>query len=107
MKPPTGWLKVVKQIAKRAGYDPASIREANGGKKLLITTPEGKDVSFGASGMGDYIIYSLLEKQGKVPDGTAERHRKSYLSRATKIKGNWKSNKYSPNNLAIRILWAG
>ena len=29
----------------------------------------------------------------------------SYLSRATKIKGNWKKDKYSPNNLAINLLW--
>ncbi len=28
-----------------------------------------------------------------------------YLSRATKIKGNWKKDKYSPNNLAINLLW--
>ena len=29
----------------------------------------------------------------------------NYLSRATKIKGNWKKDKYSPNNLAINLLW--
>ena len=28
-----------------------------------------------------------------------------YLKRATKIKGNWKKAKYSPNNLAINLLW--
>ncbi len=32
--------------------------------------------------------------------------RRRYLQRATKIKGNWKDNKYSPNNLSIiHILW--
>ena len=31
--------------------------------------------------------------------------RKLYLNRATHINGNWKSNKYSANNLAIHILW--
>ena len=34
-----------------------------------------------------------------------EAKRKRYLARATKIKGNWKSNKFSPNNLAIHLLW--
>ncbi len=34
-----------------------------------------------------------------------EERRRAYLSRATNIKGNWKMNKYSPNNLAINILW--
>lgn len=31
--------------------------------------------------------------------------RNRYLARATKIKGNWASNKYSPNNLSINLLW--
>jgi len=30
---------------------------------------------------------------------------KNYLSRASKIKGNWKKDKYSPNSLAINLLW--
>ena len=28
-----------------------------------------------------------------------------YLARATKIKGDWINNKYSPNYLAITLLW--
>ena len=31
--------------------------------------------------------------------------RKNYLARSTKMKGKWKKNKYSPNNLSIHILW--
>ena len=34
-----------------------------------------------------------------------EERRKDYRRRAENIKGNWKNNKYSPNNLAINILW--
>ena len=34
-----------------------------------------------------------------------EARRQNYLSRATNIKGNWKKNRLSPNNLAINILW--
>jgi hypothetical protein len=34
-----------------------------------------------------------------------DKRRDSYLSRATNIKGNWRDNKYSPNNLSIHILW--
>ena len=30
---------------------------------------------------------------------------KNYLARASKIKGNWKNNLFSPNNLSINILW--
>ena len=31
--------------------------------------------------------------------------RERYLKRAMNIKGNWKSNLYSPNNLSINLLW--
>jgi len=31
--------------------------------------------------------------------------RQAYLKRATKIKGDWILDKYSPNALAINILW--
>jgi hypothetical protein len=31
--------------------------------------------------------------------------RQAYLKRATKIKGDWVLDKYSPNALAINILW--
>jgi hypothetical protein len=31
--------------------------------------------------------------------------RKNYLRRSSKIKGNWKKDKYSPNNLSRNILW--
>lgn len=31
--------------------------------------------------------------------------RTNYLKRATNIKGNWYKDPYSPNNLAINLLW--
>lgn len=31
--------------------------------------------------------------------------RKSYLARATAIKGDWRADKWSANNLAINLLW--
>lgn len=37
----------------------------------------------------------------------AQKHRSAYLSRATKIKGDWAKDMYSPNSLAINILWDG
>jgi hypothetical protein len=67
--------------------------------KLQIPNAEGKIVRFGAVGLGDYILYTLQ----KNPE--AEKHRKSYLARATKIKGDWKKDEYSPNSLAIGVLW--
>jgi len=62
-------------------------------KKYVIVTPEGKWVNFGNIKYEDFTKHN---------DQT---RRNSYLSRATKIRGNWKYNKYSPNNLAIHLLW--
>jgi hypothetical protein len=70
----------------------------------MYQSPEGL-VHFGAPQYGDYIIYSYLESQKEVEKGTADKRRELYRARATNIKGHWKDNKYSPNNLAINILW--
>jgi hypothetical protein len=62
-------------------------------KKYMVITPDDKLVHFGAIGYEDFTKHKDKER------------RDAYLRRATKIKGNWKGNKYSPNNLAIHILW--
>lgn len=62
-------------------------------KKYMVITPDDKLVHFGAIGYEDFTKHKDKER------------RDAYLRRATKIKGNWKNNKYSPNNLAINILW--
>ena len=41
----------------------------------------------------------------EIKEGMADKKRKAYRARASRARGNWKSNKYSPNNLAINILW--
>ena len=62
--------------------------------KLMTTDPKtGKKIYFGSTINNDYIIYSMLEKRGRVPKGTAEKHRGAYLARALNIGGNWKKNK--------------
>jgi hypothetical protein len=65
-------------------------------KKYMILDPNtNKWIHFGAfkPPMEDFTKHQDSER------------RRLYLARATKIKGNWKSNPYSPNNLAINILW--
>jgi len=63
-------------------------------KKYQIYDPNHqKWVHFGQIGYEDYTKHRNYNR------------RKQYLNRATKIKGNWKSNPYSPNNLSIHILW--
>lgn len=62
-------------------------------KKYMVTTPDGKIVHFGQMNYEDFTRH-----KNKI-------RRKNYLSRSRKIKGDWKTNKYSANNLAIHLLW--
>lgn len=61
--------------------------------KKYMVLHNNKWIHFGAMGYEDYTKHKDKER------------RDTYLKRAMGIKGNWKYNKYSPNNLAIHILW--
>jgi len=93
------YLAMAKEFAKRAGYkDWDSLRRADDGEHKL----ELRGVKFGRKGYGDFIRYSLEKGVDE-----AQKHRSAYLARATKIKGDWAKDMYSPNSLAINILWDG
>ena len=62
-------------------------------KKYMIMNDDHKYIHFGDSRYEDFTKHQDLKRLN------------NYLSRATKIKGNWKNDKYSPNNLAINLLW--
>lgn len=61
-------------------------------KKYYVLN-DNKKIYFGQTGYEDYTKHK------------DEKRRQLYLKRANNIKGNWRNNKYSPNNLAINILW--
>jgi hypothetical protein len=82
--------KAYKYLSKTAKIYPSSKRE----KKYQIYDPLLKKwVHFGQIGYEDFTKHKNNNR------------RKNYLARSTKIKGNWKKKKYSPNNLSIHILW--
>ena len=63
-------------------------------KKYMILDPStNKFVHFGALNYEDMTVHLDKERQ------------KNYIARATNIKGNWKANKFSPNNLSLYLLW--
>ena len=62
-------------------------------KKYMIMNDDHKYIHFGDLRYEDFTKHQDKERL------------KRYLDRATKIKGNWKKDKYSPNNLAINLLW--
>jgi hypothetical protein len=62
-------------------------------KYSLIDPTTEKMVHFGDIRFEDFTKHKNEEKKN------------NYLARATKIKGSWIFNRYSPNNLAIHLLW--
>jgi hypothetical protein len=63
-------------------------------KKYAVYDPiKQKLVSFGHIDYEDYTMHQ------------DERRRENYLKRASHIKGNWKDNPYSPNNMSLNLLW--
>jgi hypothetical protein len=104
--PATQYLKSIRDAGQKAGYNPKDISLATDGEhKIMVKMPTGEVRYAGRVGYGDHHIYTFLESKGDVPKGTASEKQKGYLARATKIKGNWKKDKYSPNSLAISLLW--
>ena len=97
---PAEYLKKAQAKAKQFGLAYKHLGFSSDDKhKLQVPNASGTLVRFGSVGLGDHILYTLSG------DPSADDHRKRYLARATKIKGDWKSERYSPNNLAIHILW--
>lgn len=63
-------------------------------KKYMIIDPSTNHwIHFGQLLYEDYLHHM------------SEDRRNAYLKRSEKIKGNWQSNPYSPNNLSRNILW--
>jgi len=97
---PAAYLAAAKEKAKKKGLAWKHIGfSSDDTHKLQVPNAQGTLVRFGSVGQGDHILYTLSH------DKSADEHRKRYLARATKIKGNWKSDEYSPNSLAIAVLW--
>jgi len=88
--PRTSQRMAYKYLGKTAKLYPARNIE----KKYSIFDPIHKKwVNFGQIGYEDYTKHKDKNR------------RKNYLTRASRIKGHWKSNKYSANNLSMHILW--
>jgi hypothetical protein len=98
---PDQYLKLARKYAKQFGIQGPVLFSDKAGKKLMVRNPSGQTVHFGSVGSGDFLLHSLEGNKQ-----LAEKKRQSYLARALKIKGDWKADKYSPNNLAINVLWA-
>jgi len=84
--------KVKANFRKYKGNDDAKLELSEKKDKKYKVIVDGKTIHFGST-MQDYT------KHG------SEKRKNAYLARAKGIKGDWKSKKYSANNLAIHLLW--
>lgn len=98
---PAEYLHTAKRHASKWGYDPSLLKFADSsGHKLSYD-----GVEFGDENYLDYILYTMLAHKKLITKKEADKRRSLYLTRATKINGNWKNDMRSKNNLAIHILW--
>lgn len=81
------------RLRKYIGKDAVLYLSERKDKKYFVLDPEGRKVHFGNTNYEDFLKH-----------GNPVR-RNSYIKRASNIRGEWKDNKYSPNNLAIHVLW--
>jgi hypothetical protein len=103
---PSLYLKEAQRRAKEAGLPYKLLGFADDGEhKLSIPNAEGQMRKFGAVGYGDHLIWKHLEDTKRVPLGTADGHRDRFQKSHSKIKGDWKKDPFSPNNLALKVLW--
>jgi hypothetical protein len=75
------------------GKDAILYRSTAKNKKYSIVNPNGKIVNFGQIGYEDFLKHK----------NPVRRH--NYLTRTANMKGDWKENGYSANNLSRNILW--
>jgi len=102
---PAAYLRAVRRKAKASGYPSAGLRFAEDGVHKLELTEGDRTTKFGAVGYKDHLMWSHLEKSGDEPKGTAEAKRQRFQKSHRAMKGDWKADPMSANNLALRILW--
>lgn len=80
----------------KALFPGSTLRPSTRRAKKYMLLPPGRTtgwVHFGEMGYTDFTRHRDLER------------RRLYLARSARVRGNWRRNKYSANNLARRILW--
>lgn len=79
---------------KGVRYGVAIYKSTRDNKKYMIIHPKTKKrIHFGQMGYEDFTFHNDFKR------------RESYLKRSNSIRGNWRNDKYSANNLSRNILW--
>lgn len=86
-----------KNAFKKYGRDALLYISSRKNKKYMIKDPNtGHFIHFGSI----EPPYEDFTKHGN------EARRQNYLKRTINIRGNWRDNPYSPNNLSREIIWS-
>jgi hypothetical protein len=98
---PTTYLAAARGRARRAGYKNANklVFSDNDTHKLMIPNEQGQVRRFGRVGYNDFTIWSKLKP------AIAQKKRETFIKSHSAMKGDWRKDKYSPNALALNILW--
>jgi len=83
---------VRKKFANYKGNDDAILKLSEKPDKKYKVIHNGKTTHFGSK-LEDFTKHKDPER------------RKAYLARSGGIKGNWRADKYSANNLSRNLLW--
>lgn len=103
---PGVYLREAKARAKAAGYDASKLRfSTKPAYKLQMTDDEGRAHHFGRAGYGDFLIWSQLERKGRVARGFAAQKQRVFHASHSRMRGAWRSDPYSANALALVINW--
>ena len=87
--------KAIENAKKYLGKNTILLKSSKKNKKYSVLNPNtDKFVHFGQFPYEDYLKHN------------DEQRKKNYLLRSSKIKGEWKDDKYSANNLSRNILWS-
>lgn len=87
-------MKVAQQKAKNyLGQNTILYISDRKDKKYYVINPSTQQKIHFGSNMEDFTFHKDLKR------------RDNYLKRSAGIKGDWKNDKYSPNNLSRNILW--
>lgn len=109
-------LKLAKKYYKK--HPPQCTRRAKNIKNQCIglfeksSSPSPVGLYISTRKNKKYMLYNGCKQIhfGQLPYEDYTKHknktrRQNYLQRSKNIRGNWKSDYYSPNNLAIHLLW--
>jgi len=86
----------IDRMALAEGYDT---------DRLFLPTVRGKKLAYKRPSDNKLINFGDAKYESYDKHNDKDR-RTAYRKRATKIKGDWKKDKFSPNSLALAILWS-